>query len=107
LCRYYGFRNHPTWCWTHGYIENVAHAIVLAATSPAAGCVYNVGEAYTPTVAERLAKLPPSSIPINTNPKLNFEQDIAYDTTRIRAEIGYSEVVAEEEAMQTTLLCRG
>jgi nucleoside-diphosphate-sugar epimerase len=47
-----------------GYVENVAHAIVLAATHPqAAGRIYNVGEAYTPTVAERLKLLPDSPQP--------------------------------------------
>src|SRR5271165_2073987 len=70
LATVYGFRNHPQWRWTHGYVENVARAIVLAALSPAAaGRIYNVGEAYTPTIAERLEKLPPSSVPIDTNPK--------------------------------------
>ncbi len=104
LATAYGFRNHPQWRWTHGYVENVAHAIVLAATLPAAaGRVYNVGEAYTPTIAERLAKLPPSSVPINTDPKLNFAQDIVYDTTRIRQELGYRELVPEETARQMLL----
>jgi nucleoside-diphosphate-sugar epimerase len=105
LSTVYAFRNQPQWRWTHGYVENVAAAIVLAALQPlAAGRIYNVGEKHTPTTAERLAKLPPSSLPINTNPKLNFEQDIAYDTRRIREELGYSELVPEEEAMNATLL---
>jgi hypothetical protein len=43
----------------------VAAAIALAALDPAAtGRVYNVGEGDTPTVAERLAELPLSTIPI-------------------------------------------
>lgn len=85
-------------------MENVAHAIVLATTAPtAAGRIYNVGEAYTPTIAERLEKLPPSSVPIDTNPKFDFGQAIAYDTTRIRAELGYSELVPEDTAMKTTI----
>jgi nucleoside-diphosphate-sugar epimerase len=104
LATIFSFRNHPQWRWTHGYVENVARAIVLAALSPAAGGrVYNVGEADTPTIAERLAILPPVPVAINTDPKLNFKQDIAYDTTRIRTELGYTELVAEDEAMQTTL----
>jgi len=105
LATVYAFRNHPQWLWTHGYVENVARAIVLAALSPAAtGRIYNVGEEHTPTIAERLAKLPPSSVPDNTDPKLNFQQDIAYDTSRIRKELGYAELVQEDEAMKATVL---
>ena len=100
----YAFRNHLHWRWTHGYVENVAAAIVLATLHPAAaGRTYNVGEEQTPTMAERLAKLPLSSVPLNTDPKFNFDQNIAHDTTRIREELGYREVVPEEEAMKDTL----
>jgi len=102
LATVYGFRNHPEWRWTHGYVENVARAIVLATISPmAAGRIYNVGETHTPTMRERLAKLPPSSLPVNDDPKFNFEQDIIYDATRLRNELGYRELVPEEEAMRT------
>jgi len=107
LATVYGFRNHPQWRWTHGYVENVAAAIVLATVSAtAAGRIYNVGEEHTPTMAELLARLPESSMPINLDPKFNFEQDIAYDTTRIREELGYAELIAEDKAMKTTLLSR-
>jgi nucleoside-diphosphate-sugar epimerase len=59
----------------------VAAAIVLAAVHPAAiGRIYNIGEEWTPTIAERLGRLPESSVPINTDPNFTFEQDIAYDT---------------------------
>jgi nucleoside-diphosphate-sugar epimerase len=105
LATVYGFRNHPQWRWTHGFVENVAAAIVLAALHPGAiGRIYNVGEEHTPTIAQRLAWLPESSVPVNTDAKFNFEQDIAYDTSRIRAELGYVEVVEEEEAMRRTVL---
>src|SRR5438552_6212286 len=37
------------WRWTHGYVENMAHAIVLAATDDrAAGRIYNVSEPGSP-----------------------------------------------------------
>jgi nucleoside-diphosphate-sugar epimerase len=103
LATVYAFRDHPQWRWTHGYVENVAAAIVLTALHPAAARgTYNVGEEHTPTIAERLAMLPASSVPINVDPKLNFAQDIAYNTTRIR-ELGYREVVPEAEAMMRLL----
>jgi nucleoside-diphosphate-sugar epimerase len=102
LATIYAFREHPQWRWTHGYVDNVAHAIVLAALNPAAaGRTYNVGEQHTPTIAERLAQLPPSSLPSGADSKFNFEQNIAYDTTRIREELGFQELVAEEEAMRS------
>lgn len=104
LATIYGFRNHPQWRWTHGYVENVAAAIVLAALHPgAAGRIFNVGEAYTPAMAERLEKLPASSVPVVEDTKFNFEQNIAYDTRRIRNELGYSEPVPEMEGMRRTL----
>jgi nucleoside-diphosphate-sugar epimerase len=104
LATVYSMRKHPRWRWTHGYVENVAAAIVLAVTHPAAvGHVYNVGEEYTPPVAERLAGLPPSRIAADENSTYDFTQDIAYDTARIRSELGYCEPVPYEEGLRRTL----
>lgn len=99
----YQFRNHPDWRWTHGYVENVAHAIVLAAVDPrASGRIYNVGEEHTPTVAERLRALPESNIPA-AEMRANFAQDLAYDTTLIRKELGYREPIGYAEGIRRTL----
>lgn len=98
----YGFRHQPHWRWTHGYVENVAHAIALAALHPAAAGIYNVGEEHTPTIAERLAELPPSSVPAAST-AFNFEHDIAYDTNRIRCDLDYKEPVEYEEGLRRTL----
>ena len=107
LATIYRFRNHPDWRWTHGYVENVAAAVALAATHPlAAGRTYNVGEAYTPTIAERLAGLPPSTMEPDLNSQFDFTQNIAYDTSRIRIELGYREMVSEEEGFLRTLRVR-
>jgi len=98
----YAARNHPHWRWTHGYVENVAAAFVLAATHPnAPGRIYNVGEEYTPTVAERLCDLPPSNLPAENSS--HYEQDVAYDTSRIRRELGYHEIVDYAEGLRRTL----
>jgi nucleoside-diphosphate-sugar epimerase len=100
----YAWRNHPNWRWTHGYVENVAAAIVLAAIHPAAGGrVYNVGEEHTPAVGERLASLPGSNIEPSDDEGRNFEQDIVYDSTRLRRELGYKEPVAYSEGIRRTL----
>ena len=105
LATVYAFRHQPRWRWTHGYVENVAAAIVLAATHPvASGRIYNVGESPTPTVGERLAGLPPSSIAADERTAFNFAQDIAYDTSRIRRELGYTELVSYEEGLRRTLV---
>jgi len=100
----YGYGDQPQWRWTHGYVENVAAAIVLAALHPAAANrIYNVGEAYTPTVSERLQQLParkPAPAPAGN---YNFRQNIAYDTSRIRTELGYQEPVSYREGLKRTL----
>ncbi len=99
----YGSRNHPQWRWTHGYVENVAAAIVLRATHPAAGGrIYNVGEEYTPTVQEWLRELPPSPLPTEESP-FHYEYEIAYDTSRIWRELGYQEPVSYAEGLRRTL----
>ena len=107
LATIYAFRHQPQWRWTHGYVENVAAAIALATTHPAAsGKIYNVGESSTPTVGERLAKLPPSSITADESTHFNLAQDIAYDTSRIRSELGYVEHISYEEGLRKTLASR-
>ena len=103
LATMYQFQHQPQWRWTHGYVENVAHAIALAALDPrAAGRIYDVGEEHTPTVVERLVTLPPSEIPPSTVPA-NFAQNIVYDTAKIRRELGYREPVPYDEGIRRTL----
>jgi len=98
-----GYRHQPQWRWTHGYVENVAAAIALAAVhaSPLSR-VYNVGEEYTPTVRERLRDLPDHESTPPSTTVANFAQDIVYDTTRIRRELGYVEPVAYHEGIRRT-----
>jgi hypothetical protein len=52
---------------------------------------------------ERLAWLPPSTIEPDLGSQFDFNQDIAYDTSRIRVELGYDEIVPEKEAVLKTL----
>jgi nucleoside-diphosphate-sugar epimerase len=105
------------WRWTHGFSEDVAEAVVLAATSSfSAGRVYNVGERCTPTMADRLAEfarvagwrgriseVPASSRGDAHRMPYDFAHHIAYDTTRIRTELGYNEVVSPEVSLRRIL----
>jgi nucleoside-diphosphate-sugar epimerase len=105
LSTVYDFRAYPQWRWTHGFVENVAQAIVLATENEAAsGRIYNVGEETTPTIAERLRYLPATphtAVPAQTE---NFAQDIVYDTAAIRSELGYREEIPERDAMRDMCL---
>ncbi|MBZ5576127.1 MAG: NAD-dependent epimerase/dehydratase family protein [Acidobacteriia bacterium] len=101
------------WRWTHGFFEDVAESVVLAATHPrAAGRIYNVGEPQTPTMAERLdafarasgwrgriVRAPASEIPEAGRMPHDFAHHLVYDTSRIRTELGYAEAVLPQEAL--------
>jgi nucleoside-diphosphate-sugar epimerase len=105
------------WRWTHGFAEDVAEAVVLAATnSSSAGRIYNIGESQTPTMAERLAEfaraagwrghifeVPASELTEMDRMPHDFAHHIAYDTTRIRTELDYKEVVPREVALARIL----
>jgi nucleoside-diphosphate-sugar epimerase len=109
------------WRWTHGLAEDVAEAVVLAATHPiAAGSIYNVGESRTPTMAERLAEfsrvagwgghirqVPASDLPEADRLPYDFAHHLAFDTTRIRTELGYTEAVPAAEALARILEWEG
>ena len=106
-----------TWRWTHGFAEDVAEAIVIAATnSCSTGRIYNVGESRTPTMAERLAdfarvaswrgrilEVPAAELCEVDRMPHNFVHHVAYDTSRIRAELGYKEVLPHDVALARTL----
>ena len=105
------------WRWTRGYVENVAHAIVLAVTDEVAeGGVYNVGEAEALSEEEwvkeigraagwrgRVIALPVQLLPEHLRRGRKWAQDWAVDTGRIRNELGFEEVVPRDEALQKTI----
>lgn len=109
--------NHARWRWSHGYVENVAAAIALAVTDDHAnGRIYNVGEEFVPTTAERvrlignvagwggdIVTFARSSLPPHLRDSYNYVQDLAYDTSRIRRELGYQEVVSVDEGLRFTI----
>jgi nucleoside-diphosphate-sugar epimerase len=110
--------NYARWRGPHGYVENVAAAIALAATNDrAAGRVYNVGETDSPTElewAERIASaagwagrfvtLPADRMPPHLVMPGNTDQHWTIETTRIREELRYREPVSQEEAIRRTIV---
>lgn len=105
------------WRWSHGYVENVAAAISLAVTDDRArGRIYNVGEESAPTTGERvqmlaelvgwageIVTLPRGSLPLHLRDAHHYSQDLAYDNSRIRSELGYREKVSVDEGLRRTV----
>jgi nucleoside-diphosphate-sugar epimerase len=101
------------WRCTRGYVEDVAAAIVLAIRDPrAAGQIYNVGEATAWTEAEWMRRIgqvvgwrgqvvtvPPGRLAVPGN----VEQDLVMETSRIRRELGYTEMTSPMEALTRTV----
>jgi nucleoside-diphosphate-sugar epimerase len=98
------------WRWTHGYVENVADAIVAAATDRRTdGRIYNIGEEAVPTMRERLEsfaqvfgwtgtiEIVPDDMP------LDFRQDMAVSTARFRNQLCYADLISVEEGVSRTI----
>jgi len=101
LATVYGFAEQPGWRWTHGHVANVAEAIVCAGLNAQAdGRIYNVGEAETPTMGERLAALPKSERKGPKPPDFDYRQDMVLNTSRIRDELGFRDILDETLAMR-------
>ena len=103
----FGFAARPAWRWTHGHVANVAAAIALACQHPAAAnAVFNLGEADTPTVGERLAMLADAGVPVadlrsevEESEDRDYRQDIHTDTSSIRQRLSFADVIDERQAM--------
>jgi len=105
------------WRWTHGYVENVAHAIVLAVVDDrAAGKIYNVGESETPTIVERVRRiaaltewtgavvpLDADKLPPHLRAPYEPRQDLVLETSSIRRELGFAEVCSIDEGLEQTI----
>ena len=109
-------REQASWCWTRGYVENVGTAIALAVVDDrAAGRVYNVGEATALSEAEwvraialaagwhgKIVTVSHDKLP-SKQPQMNFGQHLVMDTTRIRREFGYQEVLSQAETLRRAI----
>jgi len=105
------------WRGPRGYVENVAHAIALAATSDqAAGRVYNICDEPTLTelawqekIAQQLhwpgnfVVLARERTPKHLLQAGNASQHVVVSSERIRTELRYKEPVGVDEAIQRTV----
>jgi nucleoside-diphosphate-sugar epimerase len=107
------------WPNSYGYIDDVAEAMVLAATSPkAAGRTYNVGQSFVRTPIEWLlsfavvlnrsvevVEVPPEKRALQAEraDATDLRYPLTLDTSRIRAELGFREIVPEREALLRTI----
>jgi nucleoside-diphosphate-sugar epimerase len=106
------------WRTPRGYVENVADAVVLAATSDRAmGRIFNVCEedAFSELDwAKKIAAatgwrgefvvLPADSAPPHLRAPGNRAQHLVASSQRIRQELGYREAVPEEEGIRRTII---
>ncbi|MBE9115598.1 NAD-dependent epimerase/dehydratase family protein [Lusitaniella coriacea LEGE 07157] len=105
------------WRGPWGYVENVAAAIALAVTNDRAiGRIYHIAEPENPSELERVSKIGEISgwdgkviaisrekLPEGWNIPFNTAQHWSVDSSRIRQELGYHEVVPPDEAIQKTI----
>ncbi len=100
---------HARWRGPRGYVENVAWAIMLAVTDDRAkGQIYNVAEVISLSEADwvkqiaesmgwqgRIVIVPEGKIPTH----FDTDHHWVVDSSRIRRELGYGEIVQPEEAL--------
>ena len=107
------------WRWSRGHVANMAHAIVLAAEQPeaAAGQTFHVAEPdsslpgadWVRLIGARMGwsgelhSLPRERLPEPLRSDNDFRHDIVIDTHRIRARLGYQEIVPLEAGLDDTI----
>lgn len=105
------------WRQTHGYVENVADAVALAATDGrAANRIFNVGEEDAWSRADwvraigravgwegEVVVVQENLLPEHLRSPASYKHDLAVDTRRIRKELGYEEGIPRDEALTTTV----
>jgi nucleoside-diphosphate-sugar epimerase len=108
---------HAVWRWARGYAEDVGHALALVIESDEwAGRTYHVA---SPTAYEQadwvrsiaavvgwdgtIARVPAGHLPDSLRTDADFKQHYDLDSSRIRDELGYAEVVEERTALERTI----
>ena len=105
------------WRWMRGYVEDVAHAIALAVLDAAsAGRTYNVAYERHFTEPEWIREVgrvfgwdgevvakPRDALPEDLRIEFDTAQQFVVDSSRIRNELGYAEVVDFDDALRRTI----
>lgn len=105
------------WRWSHGYVENVADAIVLSVLNGSArNKIYNVAEPFFLSREEWIKKIaqqagwsgelyiaPDDEFPERYQDTSNTAQDLVVDSTKIRQELGFQEQHSLEAALDKTI----
>jgi len=112
-------RRGAAWLNSYAFIDDAAEALALAAILPeAAGRTYNVGQPFVRTQADwartlltlmghdseiELVEPESNGILSDRANSSNLAYPLTLDSTRIRQELGYSEVIPEEQALRRTI----
>jgi len=106
---------------SRGFAENIAHAIMLAIENPSAagGQIYNIcddaptlNQQWVSTLGDILRHrfdtidLPFSALPSGfraTPPQLLYRHHCVLDTSKIRKQLGYRDIVSTEDALERTV----
>jgi nucleoside-diphosphate-sugar epimerase len=105
------------WHWARGYVENVAHAIVLAITNDRAGNrIYNIADPLAFSELEWVRQIARvigwngevvtarlDQLPASFHHEFDLTQQYVVDSSRIRTELGYVEIVEFDEALRRTI----
>lgn len=112
-------RRGSQWLNSYAYIDDIAEALALAATLPeAAGRTYNVAQRFVRTQADwartilTLMGFDSDIVLVDADAKgiladraesTDLSYPLTLDSARIRDELGYSEIVPEEQALRRTI----
>lgn len=105
------------WQAPRGYVENIGEAIALCALHPAAANrVYHVGDQQHLQEADwvraigaaagwqgTIRTFPAEQLPEHLRDPYDYRQHLALDSTRIRQELGFSDIVEMQEAIARTV----
>jgi nucleoside-diphosphate-sugar epimerase len=108
---------HSKWRWSRAYVENVAHAIATVVMDErSARRIYNIAEPEAIPEAvwvQRIGKeahwkgmvisLPNSRLPQHLQQEYAWEHELVLDSERIRRELGYQEVISQDEGLRRTI----
>lgn len=105
------------WKWTKGYVENIAAGIVLSVEKECNGNrIYNIGEQYTITMKQwiedigkamgwngKVINVQKEKLPESMQEKDNTSQLMVVDSSLIRNELGFEEIIPYSTGLIKTI----